>query len=101
MNARMVTMDPILAADEQRAAQIDAKLARFGDKAGQHGALSECRERLTIRLPRDTALRLVNLSRATRLKHGAMLELILDTASRIDASDFFAEVARIQKQGRG
>lgn len=31
------------------------------------------------------------------IKHGAMVSLLLDTVSRIDASDFFAEVARIRK----
>lgn len=94
-------VNPILAADEQRAAQIDARLARFGDRAGQHGALAECQERLTIRVKRDTALRLVNLSRAVGIKHGAMVALLLDTVSRIDSSDFFSEIARLQKQGRG
>lgn len=97
MNTATMTLDPILAADEQRTEQIDAKLARFGDKAGQHGALAECQERLTIRIKRDTALRLVNLSRATGLKHGPMIVLLLDTVSRIDAADLFAEVARIRK----
>ena len=100
MNTATMTLDPILTADAQRAAQIDAKLARFGDKAGQHGALSEVQERLTIRISRDTSLRLVNLSRAVGLKHSAMMLLILDTASRIEAPEFFAEVARIQGKSK-
>jgi len=53
--------------------------------------------RLTLRIPRESALRLANLSRAVGIKHGAMVSLLLDTVSRIDASDFFAEVARIRK----
>jgi len=43
------------------------------------------------------SIRLANLSRAVGIKHGAMVSLLLDTVSRIDASDFFAEVARIRK----
>ena len=101
MNARPMTIDPILASDAERTAQIDAKLARFGNRVGQHGALAAVQERLAVRISRDTSLRLTNLSRAVGLKHSAMLVLILDTASRIEAAEFFAEVARIQGRIKG
>lgn len=34
-------------------------------------------------------------------RHDALIALILDTASRIDSSDFFSEVARIQGRSKG
>lgn len=95
----MVSSDEFQATEKQRAAQIDAKLARFGDAAGQHGALSAGTRRLTLRIPRDSALRLASLSRSVGLKHGALVSLLLDTVSRISPADFFAEVARIRKGG--
>lgn len=79
---------------------VDARLARFGDMAGVHGALAEVTARLTIRIPRDTNLRLLNLGRLLPMRPAALHVLALDTVSRLDPAEFFAVIGELRKRSR-
>jgi hypothetical protein len=99
MNAEMKLREQEKAEEAARTAHADAKLANFGANGGRHGPMAAVQVRITVRVPRETALRLGNLARAVGLKPGALHVLSLETISRIPAGDFFAEVGRIQKAG--
>lgn len=100
INARM-TKDPDgIGAVCAGVVQPDARLARFGDMAGVHGALAEVAVRLTVRIPRDTNLRLVNLARLLPMRPASLHVLALDTISRIEPAEFFAVIGDLRKRGR-
>lgn len=97
---KTVPFDPLAATDAEWQAHVDSKLANFGDKAGKHGALASVVVRLPpLRVSREAALNLANISRGIGLKGKTtpVSLMILEAFSGVQAADFLKTLAAIRR----
>lgn len=82
--------------DEEFQAYARERLARFGDRAGQHGSLAETTVLIPVRVSRDAALRGQLLARRLGLKRARWAAQLVEVASHCHDADWFRAVAAFQ-----
>jgi hypothetical protein len=87
---------------EEEEKQTQELLARFGDKAGKHGALAAITVMVPIRLPRDKALNARTLARRLGMKRATWAAQIVAIAADCEPERWFRAVAAFQRAcGKG
>ena len=74
----------------------EERLARFGDRAGQHGPLAAVLVLIPVRVTRDSALRAQLLARRLGLRRATWAAQALAVASQCHPDDWFRAIAAFQ-----
>jgi hypothetical protein len=87
--------------DEMHAERTAARLARFGDKAGKHGALAACTRAMMLRIPRDRYLELTKISAEVGPRPTTLITELAIIASRCDPENWHAALTAFQEAVNG
>lgn len=87
--------------DEQHAAFVKERLARFGDRAGRHGPLAACTRPVMLRLSRDADIRANALARRLGTRKSTWIAQLVSVASWCHPDDWYRAVAAFQTACKG
>jgi hypothetical protein len=87
----------VMATEEsERNEHVLKMLSRFGDKAGQHGALARVKVPIMLRVGREANLRLERLAMRLNVRKATLLGQLAETASEIEPQDWYRALVAMQ-----